>query len=67
MNAATPGRTPGLARAPGAASAAARTPDAGAAVPVRDWINVGTGAPPRLMAFDQALVWWWWACSRSAW
>ncbi len=31
--------------------------DAGAAVPVRDWINVGTGAPPRLMAFDQALVW----------
>ena len=31
--------------------------DAGATVPVRDWINVGTGAPPRLMAFDQALVW----------
>jgi cell division protein FtsW len=28
-----------------------------AAIPVRDWISVGSGQPPRLMAFDQALVW----------
>jgi cell division protein FtsW len=30
---------------------------AASAIPVRDWINVGSGQPPRLMAFDQALVW----------
>ncbi len=28
-----------------------------AAIPVRDWINVGSGQPPRLLGFDQALVW----------
>lgn len=26
-------------------------------VPVRDWINVSTGHPPRLMNFDSTLVW----------
>ena len=26
------------------------------AVPVRDWINVGSGQPTRLLGFDQALV-----------
>ncbi|WP_298832781.1 putative lipid II flippase FtsW [uncultured Piscinibacter sp.] len=26
-------------------------------MPVRDWINVGSGQPPRLLGFDQALVW----------
>jgi cell division protein FtsW len=26
-------------------------------VPVRDWINVGSGQPTRLLGFDQALVW----------
>jgi cell division protein FtsW len=26
-------------------------------VPVRDWVNVGSGAPTRLHGFDQALVW----------
>ena len=30
---------------------------AGAAVPVRDWINVSSGQPARLLGFDQALVW----------
>jgi len=28
----------------------------GEAVPVRDWINVGSGQPTRLLGFDQALV-----------
>ncbi len=28
----------------------------GAAIPVRDWINVSSGAPTRLLAFDQALL-----------
>ena len=27
------------------------------AVPVRDWIHVGSGQPARLQGFDQALVW----------
>jgi cell division protein FtsW len=27
------------------------------AIPVRDWINVGSGQPARLQGFDQALVW----------
>ena len=27
-----------------------------AAIPVRDWINVSSGAPARLLAFDQALL-----------
>uniref|UniRef100_UPI003137D118 putative lipid II flippase FtsW n=1 Tax=Variovorax sp. YR752 TaxID=1884383 RepID=UPI003137D118 len=31
--------------------------DDGRSVPVRDWINVGSGQPPRLLGFDQALVW----------
>ncbi|MFM9917378.1 MAG: putative lipid II flippase FtsW [Rhizobacter sp.] len=31
-------------------------PDEGAAIPVRDWINVSSGAPARLLAFDQALL-----------
>ncbi len=26
-------------------------------IPVRDWINVGSGQPARLLGFDQALVW----------
>ena len=26
-------------------------------LPVRDWINVGSGRPARLLSFDQALVW----------
>ena len=29
----------------------------GSPIPVRDWINVGSGQPPRLLGFDQALVW----------
>jgi cell division protein FtsW len=29
----------------------------GKAVPVRDWINVSSGQPARLLGFDQALVW----------
>jgi cell division protein FtsW len=33
---------------------AARCDDA---VPVRDWVRAGTGQPPRLLGFDQALVW----------
>jgi cell division protein FtsW len=33
---------------------AARRDDA---VPVRDWVRAGTGQPPRLLGFDQALVW----------
>jgi cell division protein FtsW len=31
--------------------------DAASRVPVRDWVQVGTGAPTRLLGFDQALVW----------
>ncbi|MDO9314422.1 MAG: putative lipid II flippase FtsW [Burkholderiaceae bacterium] len=30
--------------------------DEGAAIPVRDWINVSSGAPARLRSFDQALL-----------
>jgi cell division protein FtsW len=30
---------------------------AGTKLPVRDWINVGSGQPARLQGFDQALVW----------
>ena len=33
---------------------AARRDDA---VPVRDWVRAGTGQPPRLLGFDQVLVW----------
>lgn len=29
----------------------------GTAVPVRDWINVSSGQPTRLLGFDQALLW----------
>jgi cell division protein FtsW len=29
----------------------------GTKLPVRDWINVGSGQPARLQGFDQALVW----------
>ena len=29
----------------------------GKSVPVRDWINVSSGQPARLLGFDQALVW----------
>jgi cell division protein FtsW len=36
------------------ARVAARRDDA---VPVRDWVRAGTGQPPRLLGFDQALVW----------
>ena len=41
-----------LARLPGRKPAA----DAAEAVPVRDWIQVGDGAPARLLGFDQTLV-----------
>ena len=41
-----------LARLPGRKAAAAE-PEA---VPVRDWIQVGSGAPARLLGFDQTLV-----------
>ncbi len=41
-----------LARLPGRKPAAA----AAEAVPVRDWIQVGDGAPARLLGFDQTLV-----------
>ncbi|MBS0447989.1 MAG: putative lipid II flippase FtsW [Proteobacteria bacterium] len=35
-----------------------RGKDAGSeTVPVRDWINIGSGQPTRLLGFDQALVW----------
>jgi len=27
------------------------------AVPVRDWVNVSTGQPARVLGFDQALIW----------
>jgi cell division protein FtsW len=39
--------------------AATPTKKAGRAesIPVRDWINVGSGQPARLLGFDQALVW----------
>jgi cell division protein FtsW len=42
------------AAAPARAKKAARAAEA---IPVRDWINVGTGQPARLLGFDQALVW----------
>src|SRR6185436_1422109 len=29
----------------------------GDALPVRDWINVSSGQPARLLGFDQAMVW----------
>ena len=29
----------------------------GKAVPVRDWINVGSGSSTRVLGFDQALLW----------
>ena len=41
-----------IARLPGRKAAAAE-PEA---VPVRDWIQVGSGAPARLLGFDQTLV-----------
>ena len=34
-----------------------RGADKGAAVPVRDWVNVSAGRPTRLLGFDQTLVW----------
>ncbi|HEX6708389.1 MAG TPA: putative lipid II flippase FtsW [Albitalea sp.] len=34
-----------------------REPKQGTAVPVRDWIDVSSGQPTRLLNFDQALVW----------
>ena len=30
---------------------------AGTTVPVRDWINISSGQPTRMLGFDQALVW----------
>ena len=39
------------------ADAAAKKEKAGAAIPVRDWIDIGNGGQPaRLLGFDQALV-----------
>ena len=29
----------------------------GQAVPVRDWINVSSGQPAKLLGFDQTLIW----------
>ena len=29
----------------------------GASVPIRDWVQVGRGQPPKLLGFDQALLW----------
>ncbi len=34
-----------------------RDPEQGGALPVRDWINVSSGQPTRLLGFDQTLVW----------
>ena len=34
-----------------------RGAEKGAAVPVRDWVNVSAGRPTRLLGFDQTLVW----------
>jgi cell division protein FtsW len=36
---------------------AARRADRAETIPVRDWINVGSAQPTRLLGFDQALVW----------
>ena len=36
-----------------AAAAAAE----GASVPIRDWVQVGRGQPPKLLGFDQTLLW----------
>ncbi len=36
---------------------AAAAEPTGRAVPVRDWVSVGSGSPTRPMAFDPALVW----------
>jgi len=41
-------------RAPAAAGGRA---ERSAAIPIRDWINVGSAQPARLLGFDQALVW----------
>ncbi len=38
-------------------SRGAKADDLRESVPVRDWINVGSGQPTRLLGFDQALVW----------
>jgi cell division protein FtsW len=46
-----------FARAPAAAPAGGRKAARAEAIPVRDWISVGSGQPPRLLGFDQALVW----------
>lgn len=37
--------------------ASGRDRDAGAHVPVRDWVSVSSGQPARLLGFDQSLVW----------
>ena len=29
----------------------------GASVPIRDWVQVGRGQPPKLLVFDQSLLW----------
>jgi cell division protein FtsW len=34
-----------------------RDSEQGGALPVRDWINVSSGQPTRLLGFDQTLVW----------
>ena len=39
-----------------AADGARRKPRSNAAIPVRDWIDVSSGEPARLLGFDQALV-----------
>jgi len=41
----------------GAEPAAGKKGARAEAIPVRDWISVGSGQPARLLGFDQALVW----------
>ncbi len=35
----------------------AGAPGESVAVPIRDWVQVGRGQPPKLLGFDQTLVW----------
>jgi cell division protein FtsW len=39
------------------AALAGRRSERAEAVPVRDWVNVSSGQPARLLGFDQALLW----------
>ena len=44
-------------RSESAAPRRAKAEASATAIPVRDWINVGSAQPARLLGFDQALVW----------